>query len=103
MKEWFTAQELVMTPGVPDSVQGIHSMAKRQNFLSRKRAKAPGIFKPPIEYHWNSFPTITKRYIVQTGLFLQSSAASCAEPIQAGTPLGAIIGIPHPPRKGGKR
>ncbi len=84
---WCTAKELVFLPGMPKTVQGIYEMAESQKFLSRKRAKAPGIFKPPIEYSFYSLPPITKKYIVQSGLFLSLPAASYAESTQAGMPL----------------
>ncbi|ATG15902.1 TPA: DNA-binding protein [Providencia alcalifaciens] len=53
IKEWLTAKELVGRQGLPSSTQGINAMARRENWLSRKRR---GIQGKALEYHISSIP-----------------------------------------------
>ncbi|MTC55836.1 MULTISPECIES: DNA-binding protein [Providencia] len=53
-KEWLTAKELVGIQGLPMSTQGINAMARRENWLSRKRR---GIQGKALEYHISSIPS----------------------------------------------
>ncbi|AIN64925.1 TPA: DNA-binding protein [Providencia stuartii] len=52
-KEWLTAKELVGLKGLPMTTQGINAMARRENWLCRKRR---GIQGKALEYHINSLP-----------------------------------------------
>lgn len=82
MKEWFTSQELAGMPGMPETERGVRLWAEKN--LTKKRNKLRG---KGYEYHILSLPRETQSYIAQTGQFLEPTAANCAEPIQAGTPL----------------
>ncbi|APC13767.1 MULTISPECIES: DNA-binding protein [Providencia] len=52
-KEWLTAKELVGLQGLPMTTQGINAMARRENWVSRKRR---GIQGKALEYHISSLP-----------------------------------------------
>ncbi|WP_275076386.1 DNA-binding protein [Providencia rettgeri] len=52
-KEWLTAKELVGLQGLPMTTQGINAMARRENWICRKRK---GIQGKALEYHINSIP-----------------------------------------------
>jgi len=52
-KEWLTAKELVGLKGLPMTTQGINAMARRENWVCRKRR---GIQGKALEYHINSLP-----------------------------------------------
>ncbi|EKT61549.1 DNA-binding protein [Providencia sneebia] len=52
-KEWLTAKELVGLNGLPMTTQGINAMARRENWVCRKRR---GIQGKALEYHINSLP-----------------------------------------------
>lgn len=52
-KEWLTAKELLGLQGLPMTTQGINAMARRENWVSRKRR---GIQGKALEYHISSLP-----------------------------------------------
>ena len=52
-KEWLMAKELVGLEGLPMTTQGINAMARRENWISRKRR---GIQGKALEYHISSLP-----------------------------------------------
>lgn len=52
-KEWLTTKELVGLKGLPMTTQGINAMARRENWLCRKRR---GIQGKAVEYHISSLP-----------------------------------------------
>ena len=84
MKEWFTAQELAGLPGMPGTDRRVRSWAKKNLTIVRNKIRGEG---KGYKFSLHSLPRETQSYIAQTGQFLQPTAASCAEPIQAGTPL----------------
>lgn len=51
--EWFSAKELIGFTGLPSSPQGIHSMARRQKWIRRRRF---GVQGRGVEYHVDSLP-----------------------------------------------
>lgn len=69
---------------MPKTPSGVIRWAKKNLVEIRRKPRTKGI-----ECCSESLPPITKRYIAQTGMFLQLPSASCAEPTQAGTPLPA--------------
>lgn len=69
-KEWLTAKELVGLKGLPMTTQGINAMARRENWLCRKRR---GIQGKALEYHINSLPE---------GLFEPASVYEAPMPYQ---------------------
>ncbi|HBO22219.1 MULTISPECIES: DNA-binding protein [unclassified Providencia] len=52
-KEWLMAKELVGLQGLPMTTQGVNAMARRENWISRKRK---GIQGKALEYHVSSLP-----------------------------------------------
>lgn len=52
-KEWFSAKELIHSPGLPSSTQGINQMARRQGWKHRRRL---GVQGKALEYHIDSLP-----------------------------------------------
>ena len=60
-REWFSAKELIAFSGLPSSTQGIHSMARRQNWKRRRRYGTQG---RGVEYHKDSIPIATTQKIV---------------------------------------
>ncbi|MBC3381575.1 putative DNA-binding transcriptional regulator [Serratia fonticola] len=59
--EWFAAKELIGIAGLPSSTQGINLMARRENWLSRRRK---GVQGKALEYHIDSLPTGVKNLLV---------------------------------------
>jgi hypothetical protein len=59
--EWFAAKELIGIAGLPSSTQGINLMARRENWLSRRRK---GVQGKALEYHFDSLPTGVKNLLV---------------------------------------
>lgn len=55
-REWFSAKELTSFTGLPSSPQGIHSMARRQGWVRRRRL---GVQGRGVEYHRDSLPVNT--------------------------------------------
>ncbi len=51
--EWLSAKELIGFTGLPSSPQGIHSMARRQKWVRRRRF---GVQGRGVEYHIDSLP-----------------------------------------------
>ncbi|EKT61151.1 DNA-binding protein [Providencia burhodogranariea] len=70
-KEWLTAKELAGLQGLPMTTQGINAMARRENWVCRKRR---GIQGKALEYHINSLPE---------GLFESFSVYEISAPYQA--------------------
>ncbi|CAM3601448.1 DNA-binding protein [Rouxiella silvae] len=52
-QEWFSAKELINFTGLPSTTQGVHNMARRQNWLRRRRF---GVQGRGVEYHVESLP-----------------------------------------------
>ena len=69
MKKWHAASELVGTPGMPKTTQGVNLKAKREQYIARYR-KAQGGGK---EYHITSLPEKTQDYL--TGKALKKTPA----------------------------
>lgn len=72
-REWFSAKELIGFPGLPTSTQGIHSMARRQNWVKRRRL---GVQGRGVEYHVDSLPIKTVSNLMmheQSAEYLYSS------------------------------
>lgn len=84
MRWGFAPNELAGLPGMPKTPSGVIRWAKKNLVETRRKPRTKGV-----ELCFDALAPITKRYIVQSGLFLQPSAAGCAEPTQAGTPLPA--------------
>ncbi|EIC84649.1 DNA-binding protein [Serratia sp. M24T3] len=59
--EWFSAKELIGFTGLPSSPQGIHSMARRQKWVRRRRF---GVQGRGVEYHIDSLPIKTNSNLV---------------------------------------
>lgn len=55
-QEWFSAKELIGFTGLPSSTQGVHSMARRQSWVRRRRF---GVQGRSVEYHVDSLPVKT--------------------------------------------
>jgi hypothetical protein len=55
-QEWFSAKELIGFTGLPSSTQGVHSMARRQSWVRRRRF---GVQGRGVEYHVDSLPVKT--------------------------------------------
>ncbi|MDD9338306.1 DNA-binding protein [Providencia heimbachae] len=53
-KEWLTAKELVGIQGLPMTTQGINGVARRENWIFRKRR---GVQGKALEYHISSLPS----------------------------------------------
>jgi len=66
-QEWFAAKELIGVAGLPGSTQGIHGMARRQEWIKRRRR---GVQGRAVEYHIDSLPIKT----VSTLLMQEQSA-----------------------------
>ena len=58
--EWFAAKELIGIAGLPSSTQGINLMARRENWLSRRRK---GVQGKALEYHIDSLPGGVKKLL----------------------------------------
>lgn len=50
---WFAAAELTSVAGLPSSPQGVNLMARREGWISRRRA---GVQGKALEYHIDSLP-----------------------------------------------
>ncbi|WP_369789637.1 DNA-binding protein [Rouxiella sp. WC2420] len=60
-KEWFAAKDLVGINGLPTTTQGIHGMARRQGWETRRRL---GVQGKAVEYHINSLPKMMKPALI---------------------------------------
>jgi hypothetical protein len=60
-KEWFAAKDLLGINGLPNTPQGIHGMARRQGWQTRRRL---GVQGKAVEYHVDSLPKITKPALI---------------------------------------
>ncbi len=60
-KEWFAAKDLVGINGLPTTTQGIHGMARRQGWETRRRL---GVQGRAVEYHINSLPKLMKPALI---------------------------------------
>ncbi|WP_174847161.1 DNA-binding protein [Yersinia artesiana] len=51
-KEWFSAKELVGTPSLPTTTQGLHAKARREKWIVRRRQ---GVQGKAVEYSIDNF------------------------------------------------
>lgn len=60
MKEWYTAQELINTPGLPSTDRRIRARAESEGWRSRPREFGKGL-----EYHYSSLPIATQEALLR--------------------------------------
>ncbi|MCC3704889.1 DNA-binding protein [Rouxiella badensis] len=77
-KEWFSARDLVGLNGLPTSTQGIHGMARRQEWEKRRRV---GVQGRAVEYHINSLPKMMKPALIIQEKSAEYLCASYHDPL----------------------
>lgn len=60
-KDWYSAAELAGVPGMPSTVAGVAYRAKKEQWVSRRRAGRGG----GLEYHQRSLDEVTKTYFTR--------------------------------------
>lgn len=60
-KEWFSASDLIQYEHLPNTVQGIHFLAKKNEWKTRARLASGG----GKEYHISSLPALAKTHIIK--------------------------------------
>ncbi|UXD25295.1 hypothetical protein FORC065_2491 [Yersinia enterocolitica] len=59
-KEWFSAKELVGTPSLPTTTQGLHAKARREKWIVRRRQ---GVQGKAVEYSIDNFSERVRDWI----------------------------------------
>jgi len=72
MKEWFSAKELAGLPGVPGTVQGVNSLAARENWQFRQREGRGG----GREYHLSYLPAVTRDHLTRSTIKTTQTGAA---------------------------
>jgi len=77
-KEWFAAKELAGVNGLPKTTQGIHGMARRQKWETRRRR---GVQGKAVEYHIGSLPKPMKPALIIQEKSAEYLSSSCHDPL----------------------
>lgn len=77
-KNYFTPQELMIMPGLPDTAAGIRLKAESEGWKKQKKAKGKGF-----EYHVECLPTATQSHIYKQQAKSQAPSANFVKPAKA--------------------